>query len=277
MSKNSSNLKPTEDFRVPPDSGFKLSTIDPNDTFGLEDKKDARKQLNQLHEKLEELQEKLYAQGKYGVLFVLQAIDTGGKDSTIRRVFGPLNPQGVRVTSYKKPSVEELSHDYLWRIHRKMPRKGMIRIFNRSHYEDVLVVRVHGLAPMDDIEKRYYQINAFEQYLHENDITIVKIMLHISKEEQKERFLERLENKEKHWKFSTGDLKERARWDDYMTAFEIALNRCSTFFAPWYVIPANHKWARDVMIAQIVVETLEKLDLKYPDPEEGLENITIPD
>ncbi len=265
------------DYRVPFTKTFKLSRSNPEDTGGLEDKKSAKKRLKKLHKKLSKQQEKLYAQGKHSVLIVLQAMDTGGKDSTIRRVFGPLNPQGVRVASFKVPTPEEKAHDYLWRIHRQTPTRGMIRIFNRSHYEDVLVVRVHELASPSAIEQRYDQINAFERHLVENGTTILKFMLHISKTEQKDRLQRRLDRPDKHWKFDAGDLKERNRWNSYMEAFEIALSRCSTPFAPWYVIPANHKWSRDVMIADIVLETLKKLDLSYPPAPAGLKSITIPD
>lgn len=259
------------------DGSFDLKNIDANNTFHLDEKKQAKKTLKQLQNELKELQNILYAQAKHAVLIVLQAIDTGGKDSTIRHVFGPLNPQGVRVISFKVPTSVELAHDYLWRIHKEIPPKGMIHVFNRSHYEDVLVVRVHQLAPKNVIEKRYDQINAFEKYLTENGVKIIKFFLHISKDEQKRRFQSRLDRPEKHWKFNQDDLKERAQWDNYMRVFNIALNRCSTKYAPWYVIPANYKWARDVFVADIILKTLKKLNLKYPATEEGLNNIIIPD
>ena len=264
-------------LKVPTDGNFSLSSIDPDDTCGLTDKKTARKAHKKLSRELDELQEVLFAQSKYAVLIVLQAMDTGGKDSTIRRVFGPLNPQGVRVTSFKRPTDEELSRGYLWRIQKEIPWKGMVRIFNRSHYEDVLVVRVHEIVPLEEVELRYAQINDFERYLAENRVVVIKFMLHISKEEQKRRLIDRLERKDKHWKFNSGDLKERAIWHKYMEAFEIALNRCNTEDAPWYVIPANKKWARDVIISQIVRDHLKKLPLKYPNPENGLEDIVIED
>lgn len=264
-------------FYVHTDGSFDLKNIDANNTFHLDDKKHAKKTLKEVQKKLKELQNILYAQAKHAVLIVLQAIDTGGKDSTIRHVFGPLNPQGVRVISFKVPTSVELAHDYLWRIHNEIPPKGMIHVFNRSHYEDVLVVRVHQLAPKDAIEKRYDQINAFEKYLTENGVTILKFFLHISKDEQKRRFQSRLDRLEKHWKFNKDDLKERALWDNYMKVFNIALNRCSTKYAPWYIIPANHKWARDVFVAEIVHNSLKQLNLKYPEVEEGLNNIVIPD
>lgn len=264
-------------LRVHADGSFALKDIDANNTFHLNEKKSAKKALKDIQNKLKVLQNKLYAQSEHAVLIVLQAIDSGGKDSTIRHVFGPLNPQGVRVLSFKAPTSIELAHDYLWRIHKGIPPKGMIHVFNRSHYEDVLIVRVHQLVAKDEIERRYEQINNFEKHLSENGITIIKIFLHISRDEQKRRFQSRLDRSEKHWKFNKNDLKERARWDDYMQAFNIALNRCSTRHAPWYVIPANHKWSRDVFIGAILLKTLEGLNLQYPEAEKGLDTIVIPD
>ncbi|MGI9487231.1 MAG: polyphosphate kinase 2 family protein [Geminicoccaceae bacterium] len=222
-----------------------------------------------------ELQNRLYAEGKRALLIVIQATDTGGKDSTIRKVLGPINPQGVRVTSFKAPSSIELAHDYLWRIHQAVPAKGMIGVFNRSHYEDVLIVRVHGLAPKEAIEKRYDQINDFERHLNENGVTILKFFLHISKDEQKERLQARLDDPSKHWKFNPGDLEEREHWDDYQDAFEIALNRCSTRHAPWFVIPADRKWYRNAVIARIIRHTLEELDPHYPEAEYDTEGVII--
>ncbi|MGI9499700.1 MAG: polyphosphate kinase 2 family protein [Geminicoccaceae bacterium] len=221
------------------------------------------------------LQNRLYAEGRQALLIVLQATDTGGKDSTIRKVLGPINPQGVRVTSFKAPSSTELAHDYLWRVHQAVPEKGMIGVFNRSHYEDVLIVRVHGLAPKDAIEQRYDQINAFERHLSDNNVTILKFFLHISKEEQKERLQARLDDPSKHWKFNPGDLKERERWDDYQDAFEIALSRCSTRHAPWFVIPADRKWYRNAVIARIIRCTLEGLDPQFPETEHDVDSIVI--
>jgi PPK2 family polyphosphate:nucleotide phosphotransferase len=211
-----------------------------------------------------ELQNRLYAEGKQALLIVLQATDTGGKDSTIRKVLGPINPQGVEVTSFKAPSSIELAHDYLWRIHQAVPAKGMIGVFNRSHYEDVLIVRVHGLAPPEKVEQRYDQINDFERHLTDNDVTILKFFLHISKDEQKERLQARLDDPNKHWKFNPNDLKERRRWDEYEQAFEIALSRCSTKHAPWFIIPADRKWYRNAVIARIIRRTLEGMNPQYP-------------
>jgi PPK2 family polyphosphate:nucleotide phosphotransferase len=264
-------------LRVPIDGSFDLSAVNPADTFQIGDKKKAGKDLVTIHQRLQVLQEKLYAQSEKALLIVLQAIDTGGKDSTIRRVFGTLNPQGVRVISFKVPSSKERSYDYLWRIHREVPPKGYIHIFNRSHYEDVLIVRVKQLASADQIEQRYDQINSFERYLTDNWVTILKFFLCISKDEQKRRLQDRLDRPDKHWKFSKDDLTERALWDDYMGAFDLALNRCSTSHAPWYCIPANHKWARDVLVGSIVLHTMEEMDLQFPEAEEGLDEIVIPD
>lgn len=262
---------------VSPKGNFSLNHVDPSDTLDLDDKQKARKKLEKIREELTELQEILYAQGKYAVLILFQAMDTGGKDGTIRHVFGPLNPQGVRVVNFKAPCGIELEHDYLWRIHKEMPRKGMIGIFNRSHYEDVLIARVHNLVPAEEIEKRYAQINAFEKYLTENHVLVLKFILHISRKEQKSRLEQRLERPDKHWKFAPGDVEERKYWDEYMQAFDRALNECSTQHAPWYVIPANRKWARDLMVGSITLERMKSLDLNYPEPPSGLDNIIIPD
>jgi PPK2 family polyphosphate:nucleotide phosphotransferase len=262
---------------VPPKSSFTIKNVDPSDTLDLNDKDQARKELETIHEQMAELQEKLYAQGRYAVLVIFQAMDTGGKDGTIRHVFGPLNPQGVRVVNFKAPCGTELEHDYLWRIHKEVPRKGMIGIFNRSHYEDVLIARVHNLVPDEEIEKRYAQINAFEQYLTENHVLIIKFLLHISKNEQKNRLEKRLERADKQWKFDKSDLEERKHWYDYMQAFDRVLNECSTSHAPWHVIPANHKWARDLMVGNITLEHMKSLSLNYPEPPSGLDNISIPD
>ncbi|MGH7658468.1 MAG: PPK2 family polyphosphate kinase, partial [Gemmatimonadales bacterium] len=189
----------------------------------------------------------------------------GGKDGTIRKVFGPLNPQGVRVASFRAPSMKELSHDYLWRVHREVPARGMIGVFNRSHYEDVLVVRVHGLVPESVWRPRYDQINDFERMLAANDVTILKFLLHVSPDEQHERLVKRLENPSKNWKFNPGDLGERARWAEYTAAYREMLERCSTPHAPWYVVPADDKPARDVMVAEVVLETLERMNPCYPE------------
>lgn len=263
-------------FRVQPGTEVDLGSWDPDTDDGLSrgDLKDLTKELN---ERLEELQELLYAEGRHKVLVVLQATDTGGKDGTIRHVFDGTNPQGVKVASFKKPTSKELAHDFLWRVHRHTPGSGEITIFNRSHYEDVLVVRVHELVPRARWEPRYAHINNFEQLLADEGTTIVKIYLHISKDEQKRRLQSRLDEPHKIWKFDVGDLAERGRWDAYQAAFESMLSRTSTDWAPWFVIPANNKRFRNLVISQLLVETLEGLDMAYPEPAEGLDGIVIPD
>ena len=256
-------------YRVPAAGDFSLADFDPSDTQGLDEKqhkKEAREVLDENQERLGALQERLYAESKQSLLLVLQAMDTAGKDSTIRKVIGDVNPQGCLVTSFKAPSKEELAHDFLWRIHDHAPPKGYIGIFNRSHYEDVLIVRVHGWAPPDLIEKRYDHINAFEKMLADHGTRIVKVMLNISKDYQLERLRRRLRRPDKHWKFNPGDLKERALWDDYMEVYEIALRRCSTSYAPWYIIPAENRWFRDLLISQLLVDTLEAMNPQFPEP-----------
>lgn len=223
-----------------------------------------------LLERLTELQARLYAESKRALLVILQGRDTSGKDGTIRRVFDAVNPQGCNVTSFKKPSELELSHDYLWRVHHVVPARGTIGIFNRSHYEDVLVVRVRELVPRTEWAKRYQQINDFEWMLTENGVTILKFFLHISKEEQKQRLLARLEDPSKRWKFKEGDLGERALWDRYTVAYRDALRRCSTPWAPWYVVPADKKKVRDYLVAQVVVDTLTRMGPRYPKADEDI-------
>lgn len=262
-------------LRVEPGKSVKLRKLDSGSTRGVDDKQAARDELDKMTAELDSLQRKLYAEAARGLLIVFQATDTGGKDGVIRKVFGPLNPQGVGVSSFKQPSALELSHDYLWRIHSRAPAKGMIRIFNRSHYEDVLVRRVRALEPKKTIEARYRQINDFERYLAENGVTIVKFFLHISKDEQKERFEDRLRNPDKRWKFAMGDLAERKLWDKYREAYEIMLNRCSTREAPWYVIPADKKWYRDWAVAGIVLRTLGDMNPRYPEEEAGLDGVVV--
>jgi len=233
------------------------------------------KKLLELNKELEELQEALYAQQKHKVLIILQGMDTSGKDGVIRHVFEGVNPQGVRVASFKQPTSEELAHDYLWRIHKQMPAKGEMVIFNRSHYEDVLIVRVHGLVAEHVWKKRYDQINAFEKMLWEEGTTILKFFLHIDKEEQKRRLQARLEDRKKQWKFNQADLKEREYWGDYQAAYEDVLNKTSTEHAPWYIVPSNKKWLRNAIIAELIVSHLKKLDIEYPKPEVDLSEIVI--
>jgi PPK2 family polyphosphate:nucleotide phosphotransferase len=225
---------------------------------------DLKKKTKALLERLTELQTRLYAESRRSLLVVLQGRDTCGKDGTIRRVFDAVNPQGCVVTTFKKPTDLELSHDFLWRVHYRMPVNGMIGIFNRSHYEDVLVVRVRHLVPRNVWSKRYQQINDFERMLSENGVTILKFFLHISKEEQKQRLLARLEDPSKQWKFSPGDLGERKLWPSYTAAYRDALRKCSTKWAPWYVVPADKKKVRDYLVARAVVETLQRMGPKYP-------------
>ncbi len=255
---------------------IELGSFDPRDTALFDDgKKAGKKAHKKLNARLELLQEQLYAQGEHRLLIVLQATDTGGKDGTIRRVFEGVNPQGVDVASFKKPTPEELAHDYLWRVHKHVPGDGRIAIFNRSHYEDVLVVRVHDLVPETRWSKRYEHIRNFEQMLVDEGTTILKFFLHISKEEQKERLEARLENPDKHWKFSLGDLDERKRWDDYQRAFEVMINETSTPDAPWYVVPADRKWYRDLVISSTIVRTLESLGVDWPDPESDYAGVEV--
>ncbi|HEX5148830.1 MAG TPA: polyphosphate kinase 2 family protein [Candidatus Limnocylindrales bacterium] len=245
----------------------RLHGLDPGDTHGFDRDQAERATESQL-ERLVDLQDRLWAEGKRAVLVVLQGIDTAGKDGVIRKVMTAFNPQGCPVTSFKVPSPEELAHDYLWRVHQHVPKKGEIGIFNRSHYEEVLVVRVHGLVPKRDWSKRYDQINAFERMLTETGTTIVKFFLSIDSDEQRERFQARYDDPTKRWKFSMGDLEERKLWDDYQAAFEDALTRTSTDWAPWYVIPANHKWFRDLAVATILADTIAGLKPAYPEPED---------
>ncbi|MEJ7838064.1 MAG: polyphosphate kinase 2 family protein [Thermomicrobiales bacterium] len=264
-------------YLVKPGSKVNLGRIDPDSTGSLGTKEAARAELDRLRERIDELQVRLYAERRQSLLIVLQATDTGGKDGAIKRVFKGVNAQGLRVHSFKQPTGEELEHDFLRRIHKATPGKGMIGVFNRSHYEDVLVVRVHGIAPKTVWSPRFAAINAFERTLSQHGTRIIKFFLHISKEEQKERLQARLDDPTKIWKFNSGDLDDRARWDDYQTAFQDALSKCSTELAPWYVIPSNRKWARDVAITQIVAQTLEEMNPQFPSPEEGLDSIVIPD
>ena len=228
-------------------------------------KEEGRKETATVLERLDALQEVLHAEGKQKVLIVLQGMDTSGKDGTLRHVFSVVDPQGLRVVTFKKPTEEELAHDYLWRVHRNVPGRGELVVFNRSHYEDVLVVRVDELVPKSVWSKRYDQINAFEKLLAETGTTIMKFYLHISRDEQRQRLQARIDDPEKRWKFHSGDLAVRAKWDAYMEAYRDALRKTSTKYAPWYVIPADRKWYRDYLIARITVDTLEGLEMKYPE------------
>jgi PPK2 family polyphosphate:nucleotide phosphotransferase len=264
-------------YRVLPGKPITLANFDPDASEHYKKKKDVEAELENQRKRISNLQQRLYAENQRSLLIVLQAMDTGGKDGTIKNVFSGVNPQGCQVWSFKKPSDEETSHDFLWRYHNRAPQRGMITIFNRSHYEDVLIVRVKNLVPEDVWRKRYHTINEFEQMLTFNNITVVKFYLHISKDEQKRRLESRLEDPDKRWKFSSNDLKERLLWDDYQLAFEEAMNNCSTDYAPWYVVPANNKWYRNLVIARTLADTLEAMNPQYPSAEAGLENTVIPD
>ena len=263
-------------YRVYPQEKIKLADIAPDSCEDYKKKKEVETELEYQRDRLSQLQQRLYAENKRSLLIVLQAMDTGGKDGTIKHVFQGVNPQGCRVWSFKTPSNEESNHDFLWRYHQRTPQRGMISIFNRSHYEDVLIVRVKQLVPEEVWRKRYHVINEFEQMLALNNIIVIKFFLHISKDEQKRRLESRLENPDKRWKFSINDVNERKLWDDYQQAYEDALNNCSTAYAPWYVVPANKKWYRNLVIARAIADTLEAMNPQYPAAQE-LGNITIPD
>jgi PPK2 family polyphosphate:nucleotide phosphotransferase len=265
----------TERFRVSPGKKLRLAEYDPDDTPGFKSKEEAAERLAKGVDRLRDLQEKLYAQDRWAVLLIFQAMDAAGKDSTIEHVMSGVNPQGCQVFSFKTPSAEELDHDFLWRTHVRMPERGRIGVFNRSYYEEVLVVRVHpeilagerlpkGLATKDIWSERFDDINAFERYLARNGTAILKFFLHVSKEEQRKRFLDRLDEPEKNWKFSAADVKERESWDKYMAAYEDVLGNTSTKHAPWYVIPADHKWFARMAVAEVIGETLAGLDLAFP-------------
>ncbi len=263
-------------YKVEPGVHVHLEQLDPRTTGDYGGGKEAGKDLlPTLTKRLAKLQEVFYAQGKHRLLIVLQAMDTGGKDGTISHVFGEVNPQGVDVASFKAPTAVELAHDYLWRIHPHVPRNGEIVIFNRSHYEDVLIVRVHQLAPKAQWKRRYEHINAFEKMLVDEGTTIIKFFLHISKDEQKERLQARLDKPDKRWKFDLGDLAERKLWDEYRVAYEEAIRRTSTEHAPWYIVPADRKWYRNLVVTQTIIQTLEALKPTYPESELAVEEIVI--
>jgi len=253
-----------DDILVKPGGKFRLADRDPSDRLGYRDKAAAKEATVADAAEIDRLQDILYAEGKRALLVVLQGMDTSGKDGTIRDVFNAAGPIGVHVTAFRQPSEEERARDFLWRVHRAVPGRGTIGIFNRSHYEDVLVVKVRKLAPAADIERRYDQINAFEKMLSENGTTVLKFMLHISKDEQRERLQARLDDPTKRWKFNPADLYYRARWDEFQAACEIMLTRCSTEWAPWQVVPADRKWVRSAVVAAIVRGTLANMDPRYP-------------
>ncbi len=253
-------------FQAVPGKAFKLSDHSPAGDGIFDDKDGTKAKTAKDAEAIDGLQNRLFAEGKRALLVVLQGIDSSGKDGTVRAVFNPCGPIGVTVTPFKAPSAEELSHDYLWRVHKACPPRGIIGIFNRSHYEDVLVVKVRKFASPDAIEKRYDEINQFEKQLTQNGTHIVKLMLNISKDEQGKRLRERVDTPDKRWKFNPDDLEDRKLWDDYMAAYELAIQRCSTGEAPWHVIPADRNWVRNGIVARIVREKLEEMNPQYPEP-----------
>jgi PPK2 family polyphosphate:nucleotide phosphotransferase len=255
-----------DNFVVRPGSRFRLADCGPDGDGLFAGKEEAKVLTAKDAEAIDALQDRLYAEGKRALLVVLQGIDCSGKDGTVRAVFNHCGPIGVHVTPFKAPSAEELAQDYLWRIHKACPPRGFIGIFNRSHYEDVLVVKVRGFASPDAIARRYDEINAFEKQLTDNGTRILKFMLNISKQEQAERLRERIAMPDKRWKFNPADLEDRKLWKDYMKAYEIALTRCSTAHAPWHVIPADYNWVRNAAISRIVRETLEEMNPQYPQP-----------
>ena len=265
-----------DQFRVRPGTDVKLdewSTSSTGDYTG--DKQTAPDVLAALNEQLADLQQMLYAESAHKVLIVMQGMDTSGKDGTIKHVFRTINPVGVKVANFKRPNDVELAHDYLWRIHEQTPRNGHMVIFNRSHYEDVLVVRVNELTPKQIWERRFEHIRNFEQMLVDEGTTIVKLFLHISKDEQRARLQERIDNPSKHWKFEHGDITERSHWDSYTAAYEQAISETSTKHAPWYVVPADKKWYRNLVVSQLLIDKLDALEMRYPEPEIGIENIII--
>ncbi len=262
-------------FRIRPDRKIHLSAFDPADTSLMPNRENAEAAIQKDLERMTALQDRFYAEHQRSLLIVLQGMDTSGKDGTIKHVMKGINPLGCSVSSFKAPAGVELDHDFLWRFERAMPRRGHIGVFNRSHYEDVLVVRVHQLVPKEVWKARYGQINRFEQLETELGTVILKFFLHISREEQKKRLEARLADPKKNWKFSPADVEERALWNDYQAAYEDALNNCSTKAAPWYIVPADHKWFRNWMVATKIVEKLESLKPKYPPPKEDLSRIRI--
>ena len=248
------------------DGRFRLADVDPDSTPGLKSPKQAKKDLAKHQGELFGLQERLYAEHKRALLIVLQGMDTSGKDGTVTHVIGQMNPQAVQISPFKQPTPEEKRHGFLWRVRRRLPAVGDVGIFNRSHYEDVLIVSVHDLAPLPVIERRYDLINRFERQVTDQKTKIVKVCLHISYDEQRRRLMERLQEPDKRWKFSEHDIDERAYWDDYQSAYSIAITRCSTKYAPWYVVPANDKNYRNWAVARILLETLDEMDPQYPQP-----------
>ncbi len=262
-----------KEFIVAPGDTVQLDQVDPNYTGDIRSSEEAERQLEKCHKTLRDLQYLMYAEDRRSLLIVLQGRDAAGKDGTIRKVFSVMNPQGCTVTSFKVPSEVEAAHDFLWRCHRAVPERGQVTIFNRSHYEDVLVVRVHDLVPKKVWARRYAHINAFEELLYDNHTQILKFFLHIDGDEQLERFKKRIDNPAKHWKISDADYAERPHWDAYTRAFQDALEKCSTKHAPWFVIPSNKKWFRNLAIAQIVAQTLQDMNMQFPEPTVDMQEI----
>jgi PPK2 family polyphosphate:nucleotide phosphotransferase len=256
----------TKELMVRPGKKVKLRKYDPDDTLGWEKSHKTNDSIERSLRRVDKAQYLLYANRKTALLVVLQALDAGGKDGTIRHVMSGVNPQGCSVISFKTPSAEEAAHDFLWRIHKAVPEHGYIGIFNRSHYEDVLIVRVHNLVPKEVWSKRYEEISEFEEMLTRNNVRILKFFLHISKDEQKKRFMERIDDPDKRWKVSLADFQERKYWDEYTNAYEDALTRCNTEDAPWFIIPSNKKWFRNLAVSHVIAETLEKMHMKFPAP-----------
>lgn len=268
-------MKIKDKLLVKPGSPAGLARRDPGDRLGFGSKAEVAEELGQLTAELGQLQERLWAEARRSLLLVLQGVDTAGKDGTIRQVFRSVNPQACRVASFKVPTETELAHDYLWRVHAVCPARGQVGIFNRSHYEDVVVVRVKELVPREVWKRRYAQIRDFERLLVEEGTTIVKVLLHISKDEQRERLQERLDDPTKTWKFRLGDLDDRKHWDAFQAAYEDALTETSTEWAPWYVVPANSKWVRNIAVARMLVGILREMDPQVPPPQDGLEGIVV--
>ncbi|MAM12119.1 MAG: polyphosphate kinase 2 [Rhizobiaceae bacterium] len=262
-----------EKLRIEPGSTVRLADIDPSFHGTIKDKEEGKAALDAVLDEITPLQEKLYAEKKHALLVVLQGIDAAGKDGVCWHVIRAMNPQGTYVASFKQPTETEKAHDFLWRVHQRTPALGQVAVFNRSHYEDVLVARVHNLVPESVWSKRYRQINHFEEFLSENGVSIVKFFLYISKDEQLDRFEKRLEDKERQWKISGSDYSERERWDDYIAAYEDMLSKCSTEHAPWYVLPANRKWFRNLAAAEIIHKTLVDMRIETPQPTVDLDEI----
>jgi PPK2 family polyphosphate:nucleotide phosphotransferase len=262
-------------LRVDPGKKAGIAYRDPGDRLGLEDKQAGKKRLEALHKELGDLHDRLFAEARRSVLLVLQGIDASGKDGVIRSVFTGLNPQGCRVVSFRAPTSTELQHDYLWRVHAQLPARGEICIFNRSHYEDVVAVRMLELAPKEVWSRRPGHIVEWERMLHDEGTALLKVFLNVSKEEQRKRFQERVDDPKKRWKFRKDDLEVRKRFDDYVRAWDDVIGETSTDWAPWYVVPADHNWVKAVAVAELLVTVLEGLKLRYPDPEDGVEGLVI--